>query len=55
VEGDLAGRRFVAAYRRGDRLTGALALGMPPRAVRAWRQAIAGGAAWQEAVGTAAA
>ncbi|MFF8395642.1 oxidoreductase C-terminal domain-containing protein [Streptomyces sp. NPDC016172] len=55
VEGDLAGRRFVAAYRRGDRLTGALAMGMPPRAVRAWRQAIAGGAAWREAVGTAAA
>ncbi|MDQ0711699.1 NADPH-dependent 2,4-dienoyl-CoA reductase/sulfur reductase-like enzyme [Streptomyces luteogriseus] len=55
VEGDLAGRRFVAAYRRGDRLTGALAMGMPPRAVRAWRQAIAGGAAWREAVGSAAA
>lgn len=54
VDGDLAGRRFVAAYRRGDRLTGALAMGMPPRAVRAWRQAIAGGAAWREAVGTAA-
>ncbi|MFF5842418.1 NAD(P)/FAD-dependent oxidoreductase [Streptomyces massasporeus] len=55
VEGDLAERRFVAAYRRGDRLTGALAMGVPPRAVRAWRQAVAGGAAWREAVGAAAA
>ncbi|MEV5101279.1 NAD(P)/FAD-dependent oxidoreductase [Streptomyces massasporeus] len=55
VEGDLAERRFVAAYRRGDRLTGALAMGMPPRAVRAWRQAIAGRAAWREVVGSAAA
>ncbi|MET9574498.1 oxidoreductase C-terminal domain-containing protein [Streptomyces massasporeus] len=55
VEGDLAERRFVAAYRRGDRLTGALATGVPPRAVRAWRQAVAGGVAWREAVGAAAA
>ncbi|MEU7721180.1 NAD(P)/FAD-dependent oxidoreductase [Streptomyces tibetensis] len=55
VEGDLADRRFVAAYRRGDRLTGALAMGVPPRTVRAWRQAVAGGAAWRDAVGAAAA
>ncbi|MFC8142103.1 NAD(P)/FAD-dependent oxidoreductase [Streptomyces paradoxus] len=55
VDGDLAERRFVAAYRTGDRLTGALAVGMPPRAVRPWRQAIAGGAVWQEAAGTPAA
>ena len=50
VDGDLAERRFVAAYRSGERLTGALAVGMPPRAVRVWRQAIAGGTAWREAV-----
>ncbi|MFF7768488.1 hypothetical protein ACIPIU_18900 [Streptomyces massasporeus] len=55
VEGDMAERRFVAAYRRGERLTGALAMGVPPRAVRAWRQAVAGGTAWREAVGAAAA
>ncbi|MBR8643732.1 FAD-dependent oxidoreductase [Streptomyces tuirus] len=50
VEGDLGERRFVAAYRTGERLTGVLAVGMPPKAVRAWRRAIAGGAAWREAV-----
>ncbi|KUN55425.1 ferredoxin reductase [Streptomyces avermitilis] len=50
VEGDLAERRFVAAYRTGDRLTGALAAGLPPRAIRRWRQAIAAGATWREAV-----
>ena len=50
VEGDLAERRFVAAYGTGERLTGVLAVGMPPKAVRAWRQAIAGGSTWDEAV-----
>jgi len=40
VDGDLGERRFVAAYRTGDRLTGALAVGMPPKAIRVWRQAI---------------
>ncbi|MFI6465994.1 NAD(P)/FAD-dependent oxidoreductase [Streptomyces sp. NPDC050538] len=50
VEGDLGERRFVAAYRTGDRLTGALAVGMPPKAIRGWRQAVAAGASWQEAI-----
>ncbi|WP_405836180.1 NAD(P)/FAD-dependent oxidoreductase [Streptomyces sp. NBC_01518] len=50
VDGDLGERRFVAAYRTGDRLTGALAVGMPPKAIRVWRQAIVAGASWQEAV-----
>ncbi|MFI7504998.1 NAD(P)/FAD-dependent oxidoreductase [Streptomyces sp. NPDC049687] len=50
VDGDLAERRFVAAYRTGDRVTGALAVGMPPKAIRLWRQAIAAGAAWGESV-----
>jgi hypothetical protein len=50
VEGDLDERRFVAAYRTGDRVSGALAVGMPPRALRRWRQTIAAGAAWDEAV-----
>ncbi|MEE1798020.1 MULTISPECIES: FAD-dependent oxidoreductase [unclassified Streptomyces] len=50
VAGDLAERRFVAAYRTGDRVTGALAVGMPPKEIRQWRQAIAAGASWQETV-----
>ncbi|MFC4508219.1 MULTISPECIES: NAD(P)/FAD-dependent oxidoreductase [Streptomyces] len=50
VEGDLAERRFVAAYRTGDRVSGALAVGMPPKAIRQWRQSIASGAAWGDSV-----
>ena len=50
VEGDLAERRFVAAYRTGEKLTGVLAVGMPPKAIRAWRQTIAVGSAWRDAV-----
>ncbi len=46
VGGDLAERRFIAVYRTGDRVSGALAVGMPPKAIRLWRQAIAAGAAW---------
>lgn len=52
VEGDLADRRFVAAYRTGDRVTGALAIGMPPKAIRPWRQAIATGAVRHDSVRT---
>lgn len=52
VDGDLAERRFVAVYRTGGRVSGALAVGMPPKAIRLWRQAIAAGAAWDEAVPT---
>jgi hypothetical protein len=50
VDGELGERRFVAAYRTGDRLTGALSVGMPPKAVRPWRQAIASGTAWHDVV-----
>ncbi|MFE6026160.1 NAD(P)/FAD-dependent oxidoreductase [Streptomyces niveus] len=50
VEGDLTERRFLAAYRSGDRITGALAVGMPAKAVRQWRQVIAVRAAWHDAV-----
>ncbi|MFE3827909.1 NAD(P)/FAD-dependent oxidoreductase [Streptomyces sp. NPDC059092] len=50
VAGDLAERRFVAAYRTGDRVAGALAVGMPPKEIRQWRQAIATGASWQGTV-----
>lgn len=50
VEGDLAERRFVAVYRKGDRVSGALAVGMPPKAIRQWRQSIVTGAAWSQTV-----
>ncbi|MFC8427315.1 NAD(P)/FAD-dependent oxidoreductase [Streptomyces sp. NPDC057253] len=50
VEGDLAERRFVAAYRSGDRGGGVLAVGMAPKVLRRWRQAVVTGASWHEAV-----
>ncbi|GAA2259562.1 pyridine nucleotide-disulfide oxidoreductase [Streptomyces ruber] len=50
VEGDLSARRFVALYRSGGHVTGVLAAGMPPRAIRSWRQAVATRATWQETV-----
>ncbi|NEB03992.1 FAD-dependent oxidoreductase [Streptomyces sp. SID13726] len=52
VEGDLAERRFIAAYRTGDRVSGALAVGVPPKALRQWRQAVAAGATWHGTVRT---
>ncbi|MEU5416537.1 NAD(P)/FAD-dependent oxidoreductase [Streptomyces clavifer] len=52
VEGDLAGRRFLAAYRTGDHLAGVLAVGMPPKTVRAWRQAVATRTTWSDALGS---
>ncbi|MFE3827523.1 NAD(P)/FAD-dependent oxidoreductase [Streptomyces sp. NPDC059092] len=56
VDGDVAQGRFLIAYRRQDRPAGALAIGMPPKTLRAWRALIAAGARWNEAVaGTAAA
>ncbi|MGW2691582.1 NAD(P)/FAD-dependent oxidoreductase [Streptomyces sp. NPDC001296] len=55
VEGALAERRFLAVYRTGVRVTGVVAAGIAPKAIRHWRQAIASGAAWREAVGTDAA
>ncbi|WP_329065252.1 NAD(P)/FAD-dependent oxidoreductase [Streptomyces sp. NBC_01429] len=50
VAGELAQRRFVAVYRTGDRVTGVLAVGMPPKEIRRWRQAIALRALWADAV-----
>ncbi|AEV84059.1 ferredoxin reductase [Actinoplanes sp. SE50] len=38
TEGSLAQRRFVAVYHRGDRMVGALAVDMPPKAIRPYRQ-----------------
>jgi NADPH-dependent 2,4-dienoyl-CoA reductase/sulfur reductase-like enzyme len=53
VDGDLGARRFVAAYRSGDRVAGIVAVGTPPKALRAWRAAIAARQSWSEAVGGA--
>ena len=50
VEGDLAERRFLVAYRGGDHLAGVLAVGMPPKAIRGWRQAVAVRSTWRDAV-----
>ncbi|WP_432053433.1 NAD(P)/FAD-dependent oxidoreductase [Streptomyces xiamenensis] len=54
VAGDLAEHRFLAVYRTGDHLTGALAVGMPPRAIRPWRAAVAARTPWHEALREAA-
>ncbi len=43
-------QRLLVAYRKGERLTGVLAAGLPPKAVRAWRSLVAAGTAWTEAV-----
>ncbi|MFF9653634.1 NAD(P)/FAD-dependent oxidoreductase [Streptomyces sp. NPDC014622] len=53
VEGDSARGRFLVAYRTGHRLTGALSFGMPPKALRRWRTAIAAGSDWRAATATA--
>ncbi|MDT7845697.1 NAD(P)/FAD-dependent oxidoreductase [Streptomyces justiciae] len=50
VEGDLAERRFVAVYRTGERVSGALAVGMAPKAIRGWRQAVVTGARWDSSL-----
>jgi NADPH-dependent 2,4-dienoyl-CoA reductase/sulfur reductase-like enzyme len=46
VEGDLAERSFLAAYRTGDRVAGVLGVGVSPKTIRPWRQAIAARAPW---------
>lgn len=48
VEGDLGERRFVVAYRTGDRLTGVLGVGVTPKTLRGWRQALTAGTPWHE-------
>ncbi|MFD5573145.1 hypothetical protein [Streptomyces cadmiisoli] len=50
MEGDPAERRFVAAYRTGDRVAGVLSVGMPGRTVRVRRQAVAAGVSRRESV-----
>ncbi|WP_326830119.1 FAD-dependent oxidoreductase [Streptosporangium sp. NBC_01810] len=47
VDGDLAGERFVALYRAGDRLVGALTLNGQPQVMK-YRGLIMRGASWAE-------
>jgi NADPH-dependent 2,4-dienoyl-CoA reductase/sulfur reductase-like enzyme len=49
VEGDPEEGGFLVAYRAGRTLTGALSVGLPPRALRRWRTAVAGRADWRAA------
>nr|WP_202500328.1 FAD-dependent oxidoreductase [Streptomyces sp. SID5476] len=49
AEGSLEERKFTAAYRTGDRLTGVLAVGVPPKTTRPWQQAIAASTPWRQA------
>ena len=49
AEGSLEERTFTAVYRTGDRLTGVLAVGVPPRSIRPWQQAIAARSPWDQA------
>jgi NADPH-dependent 2,4-dienoyl-CoA reductase/sulfur reductase-like enzyme len=54
VDGSTAERRFVALYRRGDRLTAVLAMNRP-RPVVTFRGLIERGATWSEALAAAGA
>jgi NADPH-dependent 2,4-dienoyl-CoA reductase/sulfur reductase-like enzyme len=49
VDGDPAERRFVALYRRGDRLTGVLSMNRP-RLLMAYRSLVERRATWSEAL-----
>jgi hypothetical protein len=53
VEGSTAERRFVALYRRGDRLVGVLAMNRP-RLLVTYRALVERGATWDEALALAA-
>src|SRR5581483_11540733 len=52
VEGSFAERRFVALFGRGDRLVGVLGMNRP-RPVLQFRQLIADGASWRDALAAA--
>ncbi|MER8001227.1 FAD-dependent oxidoreductase [Streptomyces sp. NPDC095613] len=51
ADGDLSSGRFLAVYRTGDHVSGALAVGMPPKAIRSWRQAVTTRTPWRDAMG----
>jgi NADPH-dependent 2,4-dienoyl-CoA reductase/sulfur reductase-like enzyme len=48
VEGDVSQRAFLAAYRVGEHVAGVLCMGMPPRVLRPWRQALATKIRWDQ-------
>ncbi|MEU4544709.1 NAD(P)/FAD-dependent oxidoreductase [Nonomuraea dietziae] len=50
AEGSFEERKFTAVYRTGGHLTGVLAVGMPPKSMLPWRQAIAARASWHDVV-----
>ncbi len=54
VDGSVAERRFVALYRRGERVVGVLAMNRP-RPLMTYRRLIERGATWDEAMAEAAA
>lgn len=54
VEGSFEERRFVALYRRGDRVAAVLGMNRPAPLAR-WRGRLAGGVAWDSAMADAAA
>ncbi|MFK0156606.1 NAD(P)/FAD-dependent oxidoreductase [Streptomyces sp. NPDC090493] len=47
-------RGLLVAYRTDDRLSGVLAVGVPPKTLRGWRSLIAAGTTWHHAVSEAA-
>lgn len=53
LDSDPAARRLLVAYRTGERLTGVLAAGASPKALRTWRSLIADGAPWNSALAAA--
>ncbi|WP_454857202.1 NAD(P)/FAD-dependent oxidoreductase [Promicromonospora soli] len=55
LENNSSQGRLLVAYRRQDRLTGVLAVGGSPKALRAWRALIAAGTAWETAISDIAA
>ncbi|RNL63386.1 FAD-dependent oxidoreductase [Nocardioides marmoriginsengisoli] len=50
VDGQFEGHRFLALYRRGDRVTGVLAMGLPPKVVHGQRKLIAERTEWSSAL-----
>lgn len=49
LDSDLPARQLLVAYRKGDRLVGVLAVGKPPKELRAWRALIESRSAWTAA------
>ena len=50
AEGGLEQRKFTAVCRTGDHLAGVLTVGMPPKSISPWQQALAARMPWRQAV-----